>query len=344
MIGWTGAGTVDGDNLIKFSTNNSVRMFINQSGNVGVGTTAPGSILDVHGASGASIKKSAPSAATNTFNFVLNGPRPGTSGGGATHFINGSTRGEDGGNNTYTIRNDSGQLRLGNSSYTTIFDGNHLRMNQGDNSYFHFGPNGTWGGELFVGATTNRSTAATKAQVISTDGNLHLDSGTSKGLYLNHHTGNILTPIYRKGPQYWNGRPMVMVGKQNGRVYNGSYVLFDIIGYNDGSMYNSSNGRFTAPWTGYYLFTTTLLGGETEVNANTRWHLNGNSVGWGAAHYNLGNGFNFAYNNARNGLSSQMIYYIYAGQYMQMYIVGGSIYGSSYIHSTTTAIYLGGKY
>ena len=345
LIGWTGAGTVDGDNLIKFSTNNSVRMFINQSGNVGVGTTAPGSILDVHGASGAAIKKSAPTASTGTYSFILNGPRPGTTGSGATHFINGSTRGEDGGASTYTIRNDSGQLRLGHSSYTTLFQGNHLRMAENDNSYFHFGPNGTWGGELYVGATTDKTsiTSASKAQIISTDGNLHLDSGAGKSIYLNHH-GGALGAVYRKGPQYWNSRPMVMVGKNNGRVYTGSYVIFDAIGYNDGNMYNSSNGRFTAIWTGYYLFTTTLLGGEQEENANTRWYLNGNNVGWGAAHFNLGNGFNFNYNNARNGLSSQMIYYMNQFDYMQMYIVGGSIYGASYIHTTTTCIYLGGKY
>ena len=48
LIGWTGAGTVDGDNLIKFSTNNSVRMCINQSGNVGCGTSSPQQNLHVH--------------------------------------------------------------------------------------------------------------------------------------------------------------------------------------------------------------------------------------------------------------------------------------------------------
>ena len=129
--------------------------------------------------------------ATDTYNFVLNGPRPGTSGGGATHFINGSTRSHDGGTNTYTIRNDSGQLRLGSGSYTTIFEGNHLRMTQGDNSYFHFGPNGTWSGELYVGATPDKSTSAFKAQCISTNGNLHLDAGDGRETYKNYYSGSI---------------------------------------------------------------------------------------------------------------------------------------------------------
>tara|TARA_B100000405_G_scaffold216449_1_gene153035 strand:- start:224 stop:3004 length:2781 start_codon:yes stop_codon:yes gene_type:complete len=123
LIGYTGAATVDGDNLIKFSTNNSVRMFINQSGNVGVGTTTPGAIFDVQGNATSPIKKTAPTASTGTYNFVLSGPRPGTSSAGATHFINGSTRSQDGGANTYTIRNDSGPLRLGHGSYTTSIAG-----------------------------------------------------------------------------------------------------------------------------------------------------------------------------------------------------------------------------
>tara|TARA_B100000405_G_C16681699_1_gene409583 strand:- start:727 stop:1383 length:657 start_codon:yes stop_codon:yes gene_type:complete len=218
-------------------------------------------------------------------------------------------------------------------------------MAENDNSYFHFGPNGTWGGELYVGATTDKTSisSASKAQIISTDGNLHLDSGAGKGIYLNHH-GGALGAVYRKGPQYWNSRPMVMVGKSNGRVYAGSYVIFNHVGYNDGNMYNSSNGRFTAIWTGYYLFTTTLLGGHQEVNSNTRWYKNGADSGWGAAHYNMGSGFNFSYNNSRNGLSSQMIYYMNQFDYMQLYIIGGSVYGSSQLHSTTTCVYLGGRY
>ena len=166
------------------------RMIIKNNGNVGIGTADPGSILDVHGASGASIKKTAPTASTGTYNFILNGPRPGTSSSGATHFINGSTRGEDGGTNTYTIRNDSGQLRLGSSSHTTLFNGNHLRMAENDNSFFHFGPNGTWSGELYVGATSDRTgSSALKSQIISTNGNLHLDAGNTRELFLNYYRG-----------------------------------------------------------------------------------------------------------------------------------------------------------
>lgn len=145
------------------------------------------------------------------------------------------------------------------------------------------------------------------------------------------------------GSQSYPNRPMAMVGKSNGRVYYNNYVIFNVVGYNDSGMYNSSNGRFTAPYTGYYLFTTTLLAGERETNSNTRWYINGVDTQWGAAHFNMGSGVNMNTTNARNGLSSQMIYYMNAGAYMQLRMVGGSMYGSSQIHSTTTCIFLGSR-
>ncbi len=48
IVGWTGAGTVNGDNIIQLATNGSTRMTINQSGNVGIGTANPGYPLVVN--------------------------------------------------------------------------------------------------------------------------------------------------------------------------------------------------------------------------------------------------------------------------------------------------------
>mgnify|MGYP005990805821 FL=1 len=94
------------------------------TGNVGIGTDTPGNTLEVAGTASVAILKSAADAATSTYNYILNGPRPGTTSSGAIHFINGSTRTSDGGASTYTIRNDSGALRLGNASYNTLLEGN----------------------------------------------------------------------------------------------------------------------------------------------------------------------------------------------------------------------------
>ena len=70
------------------------------------------------------LKKVSANGLTDSYNFILHGPLPAETEGGATHFINGAARTEDGGQSTYTIRNDSGDLRLGRTSSKTRIEGN----------------------------------------------------------------------------------------------------------------------------------------------------------------------------------------------------------------------------
>jgi len=107
----------------SYGVGEAIRMTIAEGGNVGIGTNAPGTILEVNGTIESPIIKRNASAATDTFNYILNGPRPGTTSNGASHFINGSTRSADGGSNMYTIRNDSGNLRLGKAGSDTLLEG-----------------------------------------------------------------------------------------------------------------------------------------------------------------------------------------------------------------------------
>ena len=246
------------------------RMIIKNTGNVGIGTVSPESILHVQSdiaGSSSSIKKTAATASTSEYNYILNGPRAGTTSGGAAHFINGSGRSTDGGTSTYTMRNDSGNTRIGKVSTSTIIAG------------------------------------------------------------------------YPSYPD----RPFAMVGKNNGRTYTGSYMIFNSVQYNDQNLYNSSNGRFTAPVAGYYMFTGSFLAGEREYQTNTRWHFNGGEIAWGAAHYNFGSGINVNTASCRPALSCHLIYYMNSGNYMNMKIVGGSMYGSYSGHSTVTCMYMGAK-
>ena len=64
-----------------------------------------------------------------------------------------------------------------------------ITVQNGNDSATLYGPNATWGASLYVGAAGN-NVAGQTAQVIATDGNLHLDAGTaSKAIYLNYYSG-----------------------------------------------------------------------------------------------------------------------------------------------------------
>lgn len=75
----------------------------------------------------------------------------------------------------------------GNVGIGTSSPGAKMHLSSGDASYAWYGPNTTWGGFLIVGACQNQVTTL-KAQVISTDGNIHLDSATSKSAYINYYS------------------------------------------------------------------------------------------------------------------------------------------------------------
>jgi hypothetical protein len=73
-------------------------------------------------------------------------------------------------------------------SYTVDINGNQRVFNglNGNDSMTVYGPNATWGAYLVVGSGTDRSGGAT-AQVISTNGNLHLDAGNGNSMYYGYY-------------------------------------------------------------------------------------------------------------------------------------------------------------
>jgi len=245
-------------------------MDIRNSGRIGIGDSDPESILhvqsDVQSGTGGPIKKTAATASTSQYNYILNGPRAGTTSGGATHFINGSGRSTDGGTSTYTMRNDSGNTRVGSSSYSTIIAGAHSFPN----------------------------------------------------------------------------RPIAVVGKNNSGSagQNSGVFVFNTALINSG-IYNYSNGRFTAPsgYGGYYLLSFTGLGAYYNTNApNTRWYTNGSEHNYGAYHTNLSG---MSGTPAHVGISGMHILNLAAGHFVDLRIVGGTLYGQSTLHAYAVCLYLG---
>jgi len=142
--------------------------------------------------------------------------------------------------NTFTIGRDMG---WGGSNVAV---NGVLSVANGDTSICNYGPNSTWGAYLRVGSGTNAVNANT-AQIISTNGNLHLDAGYGKDMYLNYYCNQAGNngPINSYGTWNHTGTQIVnttiTVGgandpnaKLNIRNPSGSYTHF---GYSDGYNY-----------------------------------------------------------------------------------------------------------
>jgi hypothetical protein len=76
-------------------------------------------------------------------------------------------------------------------TYKLDINGNQRVYNQanGNDSMTVYGPNASWGAYLVVGSGTDRAGGAT-AQVISTNGNLHLDAGNSNAMYYGYYANS----------------------------------------------------------------------------------------------------------------------------------------------------------
>lgn len=83
--------------------------------------------------------------------------------------------------NDYTTNRTAENIRF------SIKGPGHTTHTAGDNSFTYYGPNSSWGSYLYVGATPNRIWGTEVAQVITTNGNLHLDSGDNRDIYLNYY-------------------------------------------------------------------------------------------------------------------------------------------------------------
>ncbi|MDC0304183.1 tail fiber domain-containing protein, partial [Flavobacteriales bacterium] len=67
--------------------------------------------------------------------------------------------------------------------------GAKMTIANGDDSFTYYGPNTTWGSGLYTGAGES-TVSAGNAQVISTNGNLHLDAGTGQNVVIGMYTAS----------------------------------------------------------------------------------------------------------------------------------------------------------
>lgn len=98
---------------------------------------------------------------------------------------------EIGTNVGYIINRENAAIifRTANANRMSIGNTGIVSQSNGDSSYTEYGPNSTWSSKLRVGACPDVGESTT-AQVITTNGNLHLDAGRdNRNIYFNFYAG-----------------------------------------------------------------------------------------------------------------------------------------------------------
>ena len=123
---------------------------------------------------------------------------------------------------------NNAQLTLATQGTTrmTIKTTGDMTHTAGDSSYMRYGPNSSWSSYLVVGATPNRVASADTAQVITTNGNLHMDAGNSRDMYYGYYANSNGTPnthqFYGTSVNFPSGLPQNGSGLAQVAVFDGN--------------------------------------------------------------------------------------------------------------------------
>ena len=163
-----------------------------------------------------------------------------------------------------------------------------------------------------TGATTNKQSF----DITSEGDNLRFRSLADD---INSVRANAMTIAGDTGYVQFPTRPIAHVGKSNGNVSSGNYVVWNYAHINQGNMYNTSDGKFTVPITGmYFVGFFSISNGNSTLDYNLR--VNGNDY-QGMCPYAAPTGGNHVH------VGGSCVISLSAGQYLQMYVANGTFYG-----------------
>ena len=239
---------------------------------------------------------------------------------------------DEGGNNTFQFINNNTTAKinhnLGSADIEIGTGGNHKLYIKGSTSDVGIGTNAPNGYRLEVydgdytqmmlrGPTYPMLRFKADNQNSGNNALLGVGAGNSFSIQPNNTTNGII--VSNSGHVTMPNQPAFHAYGPSGSIADGSVVIPANTYVNTGSHYSTSNGRFTAPIAGVYLFFWSAIGNNT--NDVYRWflHKNGSATGIGANDVHLrqdtsATGSEYATNGSRVqmvSLSANDYVYIY---------------------------------
>jgi len=136
-------------------------------------------------------------------------------------------------------------------------------------------------------------------------------------------------------------QPMFSAGRNAGHVAKNNVYIFNSASVNVGSHYNTTNGRFTAPVAGNYLFSTRLM---TETNGGTAGHISYDIRKNGSIFAQV-----YTYRDtagSHRAIAATQIVYLAVNDYVDVYVnnsytTSGLWYGNDTLYSNFSGYLLG---
>jgi hypothetical protein len=272
------------DDSLRFGTAGTERLHITSAGKFGFNTTNPGAfdsganhLVLLGNTSGTGNAGITISSGTDSYGNIYFAD--GTSGADA---YRGHIAYNHNGNTMRFATNGTEKVRILSSGFVNIGSGYLTNSNSG----LHVGraSGGTAAGESVIAATLgDNSTMVSALLTVKNAGNRGA-KGASGGSSLAKFDFNNGTAFevnkYGQVTMPYQPSFKVKLSAATGANFTG-VLVFNSVSYNIGSHYNTSNGRFTAPIDGRYLFAwyTNMerAGGNGSLYAE--WYINGNAQG-----------------------------------------------------------------
>ena len=150
------------------------------------------------------------------------------------------------------------------------------------------------------------------------DGVFFIDNNSDGHDFKIDRSGRITTP----------SQPSFRITKSGGPFNTGgATVVWDNVIHNEGSHYNTSNGRFTAPVAGTYIFHYYSIYQYNSSNDLWDFKLNGSTFAGSRMHFSSG-----SVSSAWDNITNTQIIKLSANDYVEIYATDHTLHGGDWSH------------